>query len=53
MKNILNQKKCQKYSKLVLDHSKIGIIKEFLNALEQKETTADISCQIRCHRYVS
>ena len=46
MKNILDQKKSQKYSKLVLDHSKIGIIKESLNALEQKETTVDISCQI-------
>ena len=45
MKNILDQK-CQKYSNLVLDHSKIGIIKESLNALEQKETTADISCQM-------
>ena len=46
MKNILDQKKSQKYSKLLLDHSKIGIIKESLNALEQKETTADISCQM-------
>ena len=45
MKNILDQK-CQKYSNLVLDHSKIGIIKESLNALEQKDTTADISCQM-------
>jgi len=46
MKNILDQKKSQKYSKLLLDHSKIGIIKESLNALEQKETTVDISCQM-------
>ena len=46
MKNILDQKKSQKYSKLLLDHSKIGIIKEYLNALEQKETTVDISCQM-------
>ena len=45
-KNILDQKKCQKYFKLLLDHSKIGIIKESLNALEQKETTVDISCQM-------
>ena len=34
MKNILDQKKSQKYSKLLLDHSKIGIIKESLNALD-------------------
>jgi putative transposase len=46
MKNILDQKKSQKYSKLLLDHSKIGIIKESLNVLEQKETTVDISCQM-------
>jgi len=45
-KNILDPKKCQKYSKLLLDHSKIGIIKESLNVLEQKETTVDISCQM-------
>ena len=51
MKNILDQKKSQKYSKLLLDHSKIGIIKESLNVLEQKETTVDISCQMSllCH----
>jgi predicted site-specific integrase-resolvase len=46
MKNILDQKKSQKYSKLLLDHSKIGIIKEYLNVLEQNETTVDISCQM-------
>jgi hypothetical protein len=45
-KNILNQKKSQKYSKLLLDHSKIRIFKESLNALEQRETTVDISCQM-------
>ena len=51
MKNILDQKKSQKYSKLLLDHLKIGIIKESLNVLEQKETTVDISCQMSllCH----
>ena len=45
-KSILDQKKSQKYSKLLLDHSKIEIIKESLDALEQKETIVDISCQM-------
>ena len=45
-KNTLDQKKSLKYSKLPPKHSKIGVIKESSNALEQKEITADTSCQM-------
>ena len=45
-KNTLDLKKSLKYSKLPPKHSKIGVIKESSNALEQKEITADTSCQM-------
>ena len=45
-KNTLDLKKSLKYSKLPPKHSKIGVIKESSNALEQKEITADTSYQM-------
>jgi len=45
-KNTLDLKKSLKYSKLPPKHSKIGVIKESSNALEQKEIIADTSCQM-------
>ena len=45
-KNTLDLKKSLKYSKLPPKHSKIGVINESSNALEQKEIIADTSCQM-------